>query len=42
MAINPTVAEVRVECALANFQLGECLGVPLGVTSICLQLRGYR
>jgi DNA-binding GntR family transcriptional regulator len=28
---KPHSAEVRVECALANFQLGECLGVPLGL-----------
>lgn len=28
---KPHSAEVRVECALANFQLSECLGVPLGL-----------
>jgi DNA-binding GntR family transcriptional regulator len=28
---KPYSAEVRVECALANFQLSECLSVPLGL-----------
>jgi GntR family transcriptional regulator len=28
---KPCSAEVRVECTLATFQLGECLGVPLGL-----------
>jgi DNA-binding GntR family transcriptional regulator len=28
---KPHSAEVRVECALATFQLAECLGVPLGL-----------
>lgn len=28
---KPHSAEVRVECALATFQLGKCLGVPLGL-----------
>ncbi len=28
---KPHGAQVRVDCALATFKLGECLGVPLGL-----------